>query len=243
VNQRLAVGLLEKQGHTVVVAGNGRQAIQCWEREAFDLILMDVQMPEMDGFETTAAIRSREAPGRRIPIIAMTAHAMKGDREHCLSAGMDGYVAKPIQIPELFAAIRDLPAASPAPADPPAAPHAAEPFDLSKALAAVEDDRALLSDLAGIFMDESAQLMSQAKAALESHSAGDLRVAVHTLKGSASVFFAEQLTATAVSLEAAAEEADFAKSESLFASLELEVARLRAALTTLAPSHSVTNAL
>jgi signal transduction histidine kinase/CheY-like chemotaxis protein/ligand-binding sensor domain-containing protein len=106
VNQRLAERLLEKRGHEVVVASNGRQALQLVENGAFDLILMDVQMPDMDGFEATAAIREREmATGQHIPIIAMTAHAMAGDREHCLEVGMDGYVAKPIQAQQLFAEI------------------------------------------------------------------------------------------------------------------------------------------
>jgi PAS domain S-box-containing protein len=109
VNQKLAVRLLEKQGHAVVVANNGREAIERLEREkfrGFDAVLMDVQMPEMDGFETTAEIRRRESHvGARLPIVAMTAHAMKGDREKCLAAGMDGYVSKPIDVGELVAAI------------------------------------------------------------------------------------------------------------------------------------------
>jgi two-component system, sensor histidine kinase and response regulator len=106
VNQRLAVLLLQKMGHTVMVAGDGQKAIDCLEREPFDLILMDVQMPEMDGFSATAAIRLNEQrTGERIPIIAMTANAMKGDRERCLAAGMDDYVSKPINRQDLTDAI------------------------------------------------------------------------------------------------------------------------------------------
>jgi signal transduction histidine kinase/CheY-like chemotaxis protein len=109
VNQRLAAGLLEKRGHTVVVTANGREAVEAFSRQEFDLVMMDVQMPEMDGFEATAAIRTREnAAGLHIPIIAMTAHAMTGDRERCLAAGMDGYVSKPIRAQELFGAIEGL---------------------------------------------------------------------------------------------------------------------------------------
>ena len=97
VNQKLALHLLEKQGHRVALAATGYEVLAALERDSFDLILMDVQMPEMDGIETCIAIReSEKRKGTRIPIIALTAHAMSGDRERCLSAGMDGYVAKPI---------------------------------------------------------------------------------------------------------------------------------------------------
>jgi CheY-like chemotaxis protein len=103
VNQKLAVALLEREGHTVTIAGNGREAVEAYDSAEFDLVLMDVQMPQMDGFEATAIIRSKqEKTGRRAPIIAMTAHALKGDRERCLKAGMDDYVAKPIKARLLF---------------------------------------------------------------------------------------------------------------------------------------------
>jgi two-component system sensor histidine kinase/response regulator len=103
VNQKLAVGLLAKYGHHVVVANHGREAVEVFDAQPFDLVLMDIQMPEMDGFEATQVIRAKQN-GRphRTPIIAMTAHAMKGDRERCLQAGMDGYVAKPIRAAVLF---------------------------------------------------------------------------------------------------------------------------------------------
>jgi signal transduction histidine kinase/CheY-like chemotaxis protein len=110
VNQMLAVRLLEKAGHTVTVVNNGRDAVQAVIREPFDLVLMDVQMPEMDGLEATGEIRRRK--GRRLPIIAMTAHAMKGDRERCLAAEMDGYVVKPIRPDELFGALDEVLAAT-----------------------------------------------------------------------------------------------------------------------------------
>jgi PAS domain S-box-containing protein len=109
VNQIVAVGLLKRLGHTVVIANNGKEALVALARQPFDLVLMDVQMPEMDGFEATAALRTRErSTGRRTPVIAVTANAMKGDRERCLDAGMDGYVSKPIQPAELRRAITDV---------------------------------------------------------------------------------------------------------------------------------------
>jgi signal transduction histidine kinase/ActR/RegA family two-component response regulator len=107
VNQKVAARLLEKQGHRVTVAGNGRVAVECFQKGPFDLVLMDVQMPEMDGLEATRAIRKIEATGEgRIPIIAMTAQTMKGDRDNCFAAGMDGFVSKPIRLPELWSALR-----------------------------------------------------------------------------------------------------------------------------------------
>jgi len=103
VNQRLAVRMMENKGHHVTVAGNGKEAVAALEKETFDAVLMDVQMPEMDGFEATAAIREKEkSTGLHQAIIALTAHAMKGDREKCLAAGMDGYLSKPIRSQELF---------------------------------------------------------------------------------------------------------------------------------------------
>ena len=102
VNQRLVVRLLEKRGHRVVVAINGKEALAALEKETFDIVLMDVQMPEMDGFEATAAIRKKEKSNRQHQIIvAFTAHAMKGDHEKCLAGGMDGYLSKPIRPQEL----------------------------------------------------------------------------------------------------------------------------------------------
>ena len=112
VNQVLALRLLERRGHSVVVANNGREAVEALEREQFDLVLMDVQMPEMDGFEATAEIRKREEKqGRHTRILAMTARAMKGDEEKCLESGMDGYISKPIRPEELYRLLEQTTAA------------------------------------------------------------------------------------------------------------------------------------
>src|SRR6185436_13730519 len=109
INQNLALRVLEKHGHHVVLANNGIEAIATWEKERFDIVFMDVQMPRMSGFEATAAIRKKEAgTGKHIPIVAMTAHAMKGDRERCLAAGMDGYIPKPIRANELYDLLRGI---------------------------------------------------------------------------------------------------------------------------------------
>lgn len=107
VNQKLAIGLLEKYGHRVTIANNGKEAVNLLTSQQFDVVLMDVEMPEMNGLEATAVIRTWEKPrGLHVPIIAMTAHAMKGDRERCVEAGMDDYVSKPIRALELFEKLR-----------------------------------------------------------------------------------------------------------------------------------------
>jgi CheY-like chemotaxis protein len=109
INQKIACHVLEKQGHHVTVAADGRQALSALDQAPFDLVLMDVQMPEMDGFETTGAIRARERGTRaHLPIIAMTAHAMQGDRERCIAAGMDSYISKPLEIKELIALLEEF---------------------------------------------------------------------------------------------------------------------------------------
>jgi two-component system, sensor histidine kinase and response regulator len=109
INQTLAIRLLEKRGYAVTVAGDGQAVLKALEKDCFDLVLMDIQMPGMDGFEATAAIREKEQRvGGHIPIIAMTAHALKGDQDRCIAAGMDGYVSKPIRTSEFFAAIESL---------------------------------------------------------------------------------------------------------------------------------------
>ena len=115
VNQVLAIRLLEKRGYSVVVAANGRAAVEALEKEIFHLVLMDIQMPGMDGFEATATIREKEkSTGKHIPIVAMTAHALKGDQDRCMAAGMDGYVSKPIRSADLFAVMEGLLSCKPA---------------------------------------------------------------------------------------------------------------------------------
>jgi|SRR5579863_2125349 len=140
INQTVAVRLLEKQGYTVQVAPNGREALAALEKSRFDLVLMDLQMPEMDGFEATRAIRQKElGGGGHLPIIAMTAHAMKGDREQCLAAGMDDYLSKPIEKEKLYQTVAECasrlsraPSPEPAPEPPPRpalrGPHVAPPM-------------------------------------------------------------------------------------------------------------------
>jgi CheY-like chemotaxis protein len=113
VNQKVAKRLLEKSGHSVLAVANGKEALAAIQKESFDVVLIDIQMPEMDGFEATAQIRaSEEHQSFHLPILALTAHAMSGDRERCVAAGMDGYVSKPLQTAELLQALADVTALS-----------------------------------------------------------------------------------------------------------------------------------
>ncbi|AMV38421.1 response regulator [Planctomyces sp. SH-PL62] len=236
VNQRLAVSLLEKRGHQVRVVGNGREALAALEGQSFDAVLMDVQMPEMDGFEATAAIRSREsASGGHTPIIAMTAHAMKGDRERCLAEGMDAYVAKPLRPQELFEVLEHLNLAAAAAAESAAVESAPPPpaFDLAAALGRLDGDVELMRELAGLFLDECPRRMTEIHEAILHRDATGLKNAAHTLRGSVANFGAPEATEAAHRLEAAARDQGWADVGPAWAALEQAIERLTPALADL----------
>jgi CheY-like chemotaxis protein len=231
VNQMLALRLLEKQGHTVVVAGDGHEALAALGRQSFDLVLMDVQMPGMDGLEVAARIRREErGGGRHVPILAMTAYAMKGDRERCLEAGMDGYVAKPIQPRELFEAIDSLiPPAGAAPGAP-ASPAPVADLDPSQALARVGGDRGLLRELAGMFLDSLPQQLAELRTALGRGDGPAVQRLAHTLKGAVGTFGARHAFEEAQRLERMARNGDLPDAGAAWTALEEALARLRPAL-------------
>ena len=191
-------------------------------------------MPEMDGFEATAAIRAREtATGGHIPIIAMTAHAMKGDRERCLAAGMDGYVSKPLRPQELFEVLERLApatAADPAAAEPAAPPPA---FDLAAALDRVDGDVELMKELAGLFLDECPQRMAEIHQAILRRDASGLKKSAHALRGSVANFGAPAATEAARRLETAGHDQDWGDVEPAWAALEEAIAGLTPALAEL----------
>jgi CheY-like chemotaxis protein len=199
VNQRLALRLLEKHGHTVAVAGNGREAVEAVTRECFDLVLMDVQMPEMDGLEATTLIRAREETvGGHVPILALTAHAMKGDRERCLEAGMDGYLAKPIQTQEFVRAVDEV-LAGPSREEAERPPK--EVLDAEKALAVVGGDRQLLGELVRLYFQESPKWLAEMRQGLASNEAQLVRRCAHNLKGTLTSFGAQRAGEAALRLE------------------------------------------
>jgi PAS domain S-box-containing protein len=231
VNQKLVVRLLEKRGHQVDITSNGRDAIAALERQPFDLVLMDVQMPEMGGFEATAAIRQKEQQtGGHVPILAMTAHAMKGDRERCLEAGMDSYVAKPIQASELFEAIEGLvsSAVSSAPAVVPAS--ANEGLDWAGALAKVGGDQALLSELVGVFVNEWPKWRGQLSQALAAADPETVKRVGHTVKGALGQLEAHTAFTTAQRVEKAGQEGDLAAASIAYTALVKDIERLMPAL-------------
>jgi two-component system sensor histidine kinase/response regulator len=238
VNQKLAVRLLERRGHRVAVANNGREALELLKRQPFDAILMDVQMPEMDGYEATAAIRrEEEKTGRHIAILAMTAYAMKGDRERCLEVGMDGYISKPVRAKELFDSLEGIPIQAPsseASPPPPAALSADGILDEAEALSRVGDDRQLLSELAEVFINEAPRLLETIAAAIAGGDAAKLRIAAHSLKGAIDNFAAHDAYEAALRLEMLGRNGNLAEAEQARSTLQREMDRLLPAITHLA---------
>jgi signal transduction histidine kinase/DNA-binding response OmpR family regulator/HPt (histidine-containing phosphotransfer) domain-containing protein len=208
VNQKLTMSILQREGHDVVLVENGQDAVERAAQEEFDVILMDVQMPMLGGLEATQSIRAAEANGRRVPIIALTARAMEGDREACLAVGMDGYLAKPMRADQLFAAIAEVVPAEPWGEFPDgAATMAPSGGGVGREYAALVDsvggDRALANELLEVFQ---AHLESQADAIREAWARRDvhaMRAAAHRLKGSAATVHAQRIARVAGELEAA----------------------------------------
>ncbi len=204
VNQEVAATLLQRRGHSVVIANNGLEALSALENQGFDLILMDVQMPEMGGFEATAAIRLKEAATQEhIPIIAMTARAMAGDREKCLEAGMDGYVSKPIKIATLMQAIDTavpLAVRTPAPL-PLTIKESSTLIDREGMLAQCDGDPELVSKIAALFLGEIRNDLEAIRTAVELQNSADLANLSHALKGSLSNFLVQSTVDAAQRLE------------------------------------------
>jgi two-component system sensor histidine kinase/response regulator len=237
VNQRLIVRMLEKLGHTIVVANNGQEAIEAYGRGVFDVVFMDIQMPVMDGFAATAAIRRREAeqPDRpRVPIIALTAYVLQADRERGLAAGMDDYLTKPIKPEALTGALnRVSPVDRPVPAPVAAseaqraqAVAAADVFDLATALTYVGGDRDLLDELVAIFTKDAPAQMEAIRDAIAAGDPAEVMRAAHTLKGALKVLGASAAASLAQRLEAVGRAGDLREAEEMGAELDREVDRL-----------------
>ena len=246
VNQRVAIGLLERRGHAVQPVGNGKEALDALACERFDLVLMDVQMPEMDGLEAAAAIRRKEQEtGEHIPIIAMTAHAMKGDRERCLAAGMDDYLAKPVDPKELRAVVERWGPARNGnglqKANEPAKivlqekrPIPTDVFDIAALRARVEDDLELLAEMIDLYLSSSPLLLVELESAVASTDGERVTRAAHTLKGVLGNMCASTCAEAALELEKIGTAGDFAHADQSLATLKHEFKHLQAVLTEVA---------
>jgi two-component system, sensor histidine kinase and response regulator len=236
VNQRVATGVLTKRGHDVRVTSNGHEALAALEQDTFDLVLMDVQMPEMNGYEATALIRAREQlTGRHVRVIAMTAHAMTGDRERCLAAGMDGYLSKPVDRLQLSAAVEHDDAGGRATAGEPA------PIDLD-ALRGRTADHGAMIDTIRLFLEDCPDAMAAIKTAVGERDAEAIRLSAHTMARAAGLVSAVGLADAAHVLERVGGEGRLEAVEAGWRLVASEAAKAIVALQQLEPSYAARRA-
>lgn len=237
VNQKLASRLLEKRNHSVTVVMNGKEALAALESDEFDLLLMDMQMPEMDGFEATTILRERErSTGRHQQIIAMTALALNGDRERCIAAGMDGYLSKPIRPQELDEVLDSLVAPTEAlPAEKTIPLNFNAAVDVAELLDRIDHDRSLLRELVDLFRREYPHNLQAAQRAIDSLDAEGLRRAGHTLKGALSNLSASGASDLAAELESLGTAGRLTGAQELLDRLAPELKRVMRDLEALSP--------
>jgi CheY-like chemotaxis protein len=227
VNRAVAAGILEKQGHVLVHAATGREAVEAFSDGSFDLILMDVQMPEMDGFEATRRIRELEKEtGGHIPISAMTAYAMAGDRERCLAAGMDDYVSKPLRKEDLLRILEGV-----AIKDDREAHAAASLHSRPELLSLCNGDEKLLTELVSIFHDNTPHIMRAMGEAVDKQDASALAACAHKALSSLGTFGAARGLTLALRLEKQGAENDFSGAKERFTELEREINKIYVALS------------
>ncbi len=231
VNQKVAAGLLNKLGHEATVVEDGQRAVEAWRKRHYDLILMDISMPVMDGFEALAVIRSEEGTGdRQIQVVALTAHAMKGDRERCLAAGFDKYLSKPIQMSELRAVIDEIASRQPSDQESTAAQPGFKPsveFDYASALAGLGGDELLLSEVIGLFLEDYPRLVAEidhASAQLDFATMGRL---VHTIRGVAGSFAIPSVIESAKHLESLIKDRESSRLSSALDSMKAAIAHVQ----------------
>jgi two-component system sensor histidine kinase/response regulator len=237
INQRVALRILERLGFRADTASNGIEAIKAIETTYYDLVFMDIQMPEMDGFGATAAIRQMEPVlGRRIPIVAMTAHAMEGDREQCLEAGMDDYISKPLDRAELAKIIRrklHLPALNEASSPPSPSQQAGltgRAFDKEALLERLEGDEEFCREIIAMFLNDVPGQLQKLRRAVDENQISEIVLRAHTLKGSAANVSAEDMRQAAQALEMVGRSGDLKQAGELYLALEKEFDRFKTAL-------------
>jgi len=230
VNQKLALRLLSQMGYRADVAGNGLEAIQALERQAYDVILMDVQMPEMDGLEASRQICRRWAVGQRPRIIAMTANAMQGDREMCLAAGMDDYLSKPIRVSELVSALTQSAPIKPAGGETVSASSVIDPATFDELVASTGGEAAFIQELIDTYLTDAPELFAQMRSALAAGDAETFRRAAHSLKSNSASLGALTLSALAKELEMMGKAGTLEGAAAKIAAADAEYARVKAAL-------------
>jgi len=229
------------RGHSVVAAEDGLQAFEAWQQGTFDVILMDVQMPEMDGIEAAAAIREREGDGTHIPIVALTAFATDSDRDRCLMAGMDAYISKPFRAEQLYAAIEHIGAESPEIAAPrPDSPESTDPIDHDAALEIVGGSAELLAEIAGIFMEECPGLLDTINEGFAADNLDPVKRASHRLKGSLGMLAALPAQTAAQELERHAGSGEIDQARDAWETLRTEIRRLQPELIELSTKDPTT---
>jgi CheY-like chemotaxis protein/HPt (histidine-containing phosphotransfer) domain-containing protein len=232
VNQKVAVMMLERLGYRADVAANGIEAVEALSRIPYAAVLMDVQMPKMDGYEATAKVRELEGTTRHTPIIAMTANALAGDREKALAAGMDDYIAKPVK-PEALGAVlrRWVPQEeSPAP-EVPEKTGAGEALD-PEVMAGLRElgGAEMLTELAGMFLDDASSCLATLREAIEAGDANSAERVAHTLKGSSGNMGAKEMAAICAELQDTGSSGDLTRAPELLEQLEDEFKQVRSAL-------------
>jgi two-component system sensor histidine kinase/response regulator len=222
VNQAVIRRILEKRGHLVRLANNGKEAVEVWQRQAFDIVLMDIQMPLMNGYEATEIIRAKEAVrGTHTPIIAMTAHALKGGREQCLEAGMDEYISKPVHKDEIFRVMESLflqtgkTESSVKPAK--------TILNYGDLLRFVDGDKGLLNQLARMFLDEGPKMLAKIKQAVEHCNGHEIERAAHSLKGVVGNFHAQSAVEAVANLESLGHQGNLIHSKEALVLVEHEI--------------------
>jgi PAS domain S-box-containing protein len=230
VNQKLATRILAQMGYRADVSANGLEAIQALERQVYDVILMDVQMPEMDGLEATREICRRWPVGERPRIIAMTANAMQGDREMCLDAGMDDYLSKPIRVSELVEALTQCSPIKPAGGEMDAESAAIDPVVFDELVASTGNDAAFIQELVNTYLTDAPQLFAQMRSALAAADAETFRRAAHSLKSNSASLGALALSEQAKELEMMGKAGTLEGATAKIAAADTEYARVKAAL-------------
>jgi two-component system sensor histidine kinase/response regulator len=237
-NQKLATRVLEKRHHSVTVVANGREALEALEKDTFDLVFMDMQMPDVDGFEATTMLREKEkATGRRQSVVAMTALAMSGDRERCIAVGMDGYISKPLR-PQELDELLDIYVAR----KKDASFHhqnrvaASRTIDVAQLLDRIDDDRSFLAELVEVFRRDYPQNLEAVSTAIATHNAADLQRTAHTLKGALGNLSATRAASLAAELERMGRSLDMSNARHTLESLMSELPNVTRALESLCPT-------